>query len=135
MGAAFISTQLLAGAALGAGAAFLGTQIGSWLLASGRAEPERAIAQIVGLLIGYTAGVALGVWLSGRMLRGRGACWASLLGAALGVGAGLLGASILLADPGATGWALVGLLGLAGGVAGYHASAMDRRRGANRSAP
>lgn len=122
MGAVFISAQLIAGAALGAGAAFLGSQVGGWLLAGGQVEPDQAVAQIVGLLIGYSAGVTFGVWVSGRLLRGRGAFWATLLGAVLGVSAGLLGAGLLLRDPGAPGWALPGLLGLAGALVGYHAA-------------
>jgi hypothetical protein len=40
---------------------------------------------VLGTLIGYAAGVTLGVYAAGRRLTGRGSIWLSLLGSVVGV--------------------------------------------------
>jgi hypothetical protein len=114
--------QLVAGFALGAGMAYLGSVLGGLVVAADPAGFRDIVAMIGGVLIGYPLGVAGGVWLAGRLLGARGRVWATLLGAYGGVAVVLLAARLFVTGDFAVGWLLMIALGLAGACAGYHAS-------------
>jgi hypothetical protein len=120
-----LAAQLVAGFALGAGAAYLGSVLGGLVVAADPAGFRDVVAMIGGVLLGYPLGVGLGVWLVGRLLGARGRLWATMLGAYLGVGAVLLAARLFVTGDFLVGWLLMVALSLAGACAGYH---MSRRR-------
>lgn len=124
--ALLLVAQLLAGFALGAGAAYLGSVFGGLLVATDPSGFRDIVAMIGGVLIGYPLGVAGGVWLVGRLLGARGRLWAAMLGAYLGVGAVLLITRLLVTGDFFIGWLLMIVLGLAGACVGYHMSGRGR---------
>ena len=121
--------QLMAGFALGAGTAYLGSVLAGLVVPADPSGGFRdSVVMIVGVLISYPIGVAGGVWLVGRLLGRRGRLWATVLGAYGGVGVVLLIARLLVTGDFAIGWFLIIVLGLVGSCAGYYLS--GRRNGA-----
>lgn len=123
--AARVSVQVIAGLVLGAATGYLGTIVGGRLV-----EPESGgfgdiVAMLSGILLGFSSGAGVGIWLSGRLLGAHGALWRTLLGAYLGVGIGLIGARLLVYGNTSLGWLLLFALSLLGACAGYYA---QRRR-------
>lgn len=115
--------QLVAGFALGAGLAYLGSVLGGLLVGADPSGGFRdVVAMIGGVLVAYPLGVAGGVWLVGRLFGRRGCLWATTFGAYLGIGVVLLLARLLTTGYPAIGWLLMIVLGLAGACSGYHLS-------------
>jgi hypothetical protein len=124
--AILLVAQLVAGFALGAGLAYLGSILGGLAVAVDPAGFRDIVAMIGGVLIGYPLGVAGGAWLVGRLFGAHGRLWATLLGAYLGVGAMLLAARLFVTGDFLIGWLLMIALSLAGACAGYHMSARGK---------
>jgi hypothetical protein len=123
-----IIAQVAAGLALGAGVGYLGTLVGGLIVPVDSGGGFRdVVAQLVGLVVGYPLGLSAGVWLAGRLLGRAGSPWATLLGAALGVGLALILTPLLAGGQALLGWALLFTLGMLGALAGYHYRRLQRR--------
>jgi hypothetical protein len=118
--AVILGVQVMAGVVLGAVTGYLGTSLGGRLVVADPAGFGDIVAMLGGLLLGFPLGVSGGVWASGRLLGGQGAVWATLLGAYLGVGIGIVGVRLLIYSSATAGWLLVIVLSLLGACAGYH---------------
>jgi hypothetical protein len=116
-----IAAQVVAACALGAIAAYAGTLIGGLIVPADPSGGFRdVVAQLAGLIVLYPIGLCAGLWAAGALLGRPGSRWASLAGAYLGVGIGLLLAPLFVSGQAPLGWALLLALSLLGALAGYH---------------
>jgi hypothetical protein len=81
---ALVAAQLLAGALLSVAVGYVGMLIGRTFFAGDPAGFGDIVASLGGIILGAPLGAALGVSLAGRLIRGRQALWATLIGAYLG---------------------------------------------------
>lgn len=125
--AAILAVQVVVGGALGAVTGYLGSILGGRFGVADPAGFGDIVAMLAGLLLGFPLGASGGVWLSGRLLGGSGALWATLLGAYLGVGIGLIGVRLLPPGTGSAGWLFLIVLCLLGACAGYQLRQPTRR--------
>jgi hypothetical protein len=98
---AYLAAEAVVGSVVGLPVALVGGFAAARLLAGSANGWDDLIYAILGLIIGYTIGVSIGVYLIGRWLNGRDgiltkrrAYWLALLGSVLGVALVLL-----LAEP------------------------------------
>jgi hypothetical protein len=79
-----VAAQLLAGALLSVAVGYVGMVVGRTFFAGDPAGFGDIVASLGGIILGAPLGAALGVSLAGRLIRGRMALWAALIGAYLG---------------------------------------------------
>jgi hypothetical protein len=123
--------------ALGAVGAYLGMLLGRRFFAGDPAGFGDIVASLGGIVVGYTLGSALGCWLVERLLGGRGALWAALIGSVAGVGLTLAGFRLFPSGQLILAWLLIFVCGAVGAVGGAELSGSHARRGepASRGAP
>ena len=115
-----VAAQLLAGLVLGALLALAGSTIGAWIGVSGPAGEQVELASVIGAVVAYPLGAALGVGLVGRLLRSPGAWWGAGAGSVAGSGGLLLAAALGFQAHVYLLWGLFSGLGLVASVIGYH---------------
>jgi hypothetical protein len=112
--------QGLVGVALGAVLAVAGSSLGAWYAASGISAEHIELGGVLGAVIAYPLGVALGVGLSGQGLRYPGSLLGAAIGSVLGSGSLLLAAWLGLRSSPLVLWGVFALLGPLASIAAYH---------------
>ncbi len=121
-----VAAQLAAGLVLGFLLALAGSTLGAWYAGSAITETQIEVGGVLGAVVAYPLGVALGVGLAGHLLGSPGAWWAATLGSVVGCGGVLLAASLGFQRPIGLIWGLFVFLGLAASTAGYTCSSAGR---------